>query len=225
MTEESNNLSVAAPEKWMAGWDNYFKKMLEQPDEALAELGLITPPVQVLAGPLHGKKEGLKGIDLACGHGSSTLFLAKNGVHMEAIDALASAIEVVNKRANLMQLKEKVNAYQKDIDGWDIKPESYDIVIATQCLQYLFDRAIPRLQELAAAVKPGGFLVYSGNVPPHFKLEPPMKFIYQKDLDEIFKGWVYHSKGTDERLMRPGDLRGYIWLVAQKPDHEKEEKS
>ncbi len=162
----------------------------------------------------------MKGIDFACGQGSTTLFLAKLGVQMEAIDALVNAIIIVKKRAKLMGLSDKINAYQKDIDGWELKPESYDIIIATQCLQYLFDRAIPRLEELASAVKPGGFLVYSGNVPPHFKLDPPMKFIYQEELDEIFEGWLYHSKGTDERLLRPNDLRGYIWLVAQKQKKE-----
>jgi len=219
MTEEKN-LTVAAPDKWMAGWDNYFKKLLEQSDEALMDLSAISHPIQCLAAPIHGKTNGMKGLDLACGDGSTTLFLAKTGVQMEAIDALASAITIVNKRAKLMGLSDKLNVYQNDIDGWEIQPESYDIIIATQCLQYLFDRAIPRLKELASAVKPGGFLVYSGNVPPHFKLDPPMKFIYQEELDEIFNGWLYYSKGTDERLLRPNDLRGYVWLVAQKPEKE-----
>lgn len=217
---EKKNLTVAAPEKWMAGWDNYFKKLLKQPDEVLIDLSAISHPIQCLFAPIRDKANDMIGLDLACGEGLTSLFLAKLGVKMDAIDALANAITIVKKRAKLMGLSDKLNAYQKDIDGWEIQPESYDIIIATQCLQYLFDRAIHRLTELAAAVKPGGFLVYSGNIPPHFKLDPPMKFIYQKELDKIFKGWLYYSKGTDERLLRPNDLRGYIWLVAQKPEKE-----
>ncbi len=220
MTNENNNLTVAAPDKWMAGWDKYFDKLLEQSDEELMNLSAISHPIQCLAAPIRGKANDMKGLDLACGAGSTALFLAKLGVQMEAIDALTSAITIVTKRAKLLGLTDKLNIYQKDIDGWEIMPESYDIIIASQCLQYLFNRAIPRLTEFAAAVKPGGFLVFSGNIPPHFKLEPPMKFIYQEELDEIFKGWLYHSKGTDERLLRPNDLRGYIWLVAQKPEKE-----
>ena len=30
--------------------------------------------------------------------------------------------------------------------------------------------------------------------------------------------------GRDERLLKPGDLRGYIWIVARKPDGKEEEK-
>ncbi len=31
--------------------------------------------------------------------------------------------------------------------------------------------------------------------------------------------------GTDERLMRPGDLRGFVWIVAMKKKEEEKENS
>ncbi|MHA1481725.1 MAG: hypothetical protein ACTSQZ_09930 [Candidatus Thorarchaeota archaeon] len=34
MTEEEN-IHVAAPEKWMNGWDSIYKRMLDAPDEEL----------------------------------------------------------------------------------------------------------------------------------------------------------------------------------------------
>ncbi|MFW9932363.1 MAG: hypothetical protein ACFFDR_06875 [Candidatus Thorarchaeota archaeon] len=33
----SENIPVAAPEKWMSGWDTIYKKMLGQSDEELKE--------------------------------------------------------------------------------------------------------------------------------------------------------------------------------------------
>lgn len=217
---DKENLEVVAPEKWMNGWDNYYKKMLEQADEKLAEFLGISHPVQNLARHLFGKEISLQAIDLACGDGTTACFLAKIGCKVDAIDALQSAIELTQKRAEVLGFTDKVSVEKKDIDGWEIPANKYDIVIATQCMQYLFDRAIPRLKEIAEAIKPGGFIVYSGNIEPHFKIEPPMRFIIKEELLEIFKDWTLYSLGTDEILLRPGDLRGYIWIVAKKPNSE-----
>lgn len=61
----------------------------------------------------------------------------------------------------------------------------------------------------------------------NYDTDPSMTFINEKELREIFEGWTLLSVGQDERLLRPGDLRGYVWLVARKPTEEekKEEKS
>jgi 2-polyprenyl-3-methyl-5-hydroxy-6-metoxy-1,4-benzoquinol methylase len=210
-------LTVDAPDKWMKGWDAYNKKLLESDDERLNELMFIHPAVQALGGTLLRMEKELEALDLACGAGKTTCFLAKMGCKVHAIDALESSVAITQRRAEVLQVAAKVTVEQKNIDGWELPPESYDIIVATQCLQYLFDRAIPRLREIAAAIRPGGFVIYSGNIPPHFKTDPPMKFIFEKDLKEIFDGWTFYSLGRDERLMRPDDLRGYLWLVAQKP--------
>ena len=121
--------------------------------------------------------------------------------------ALESAIENTNKRAKTLGLEKQLKAEQKNIEDLPLEPESYDIIVAVQVLQYLFDEAVPKLKEIAAAIKPGGFVAYSGNIPPHFETDPQMKFIYEKELRAIFEGWTLLSVGRDERLLRPGDLR------------------
>jgi 2-polyprenyl-3-methyl-5-hydroxy-6-metoxy-1,4-benzoquinol methylase len=219
-----DKIDVPAPDKWMAGWDNYFKKLLEAPDKDLADLTGIYHPVQMVARVIHSNNGDLKALDVACGSGETSCFLAKLGCNVDAFDALPSAIEVTNKKAKLLNVAKKVKTEIKNMDGWDIKPESYDIIIATQCLQYLFERAVPRLKEFAKAIKPGGLLVYSGNIPPHFETDPPMKFIYPIELKEIFKDWTMINFGTDERLLRPGDLRGYVYMVAMKKKEDEEQE-
>ncbi len=220
MNSKKEHLKVQAPDKWMNGWDNYHKKLLEGSDEQYKNLTFITQPVQVIGMKIYGKGECLKALDLGCGDGRYACFLAKLGCKVHAIDALESAIEVTSRRAKVLGLEKQVIAKQKNIDDWTLEPESYDIIVAVQVLQYLFDRAIPRLKEIAAAIKPGGMVAYSGNIPPHFKTDPPMKFIYEEELREVFKGWTLLSVGRDERLRRPDDLRGYVWIVAQKAGEE-----
>jgi 2-polyprenyl-3-methyl-5-hydroxy-6-metoxy-1,4-benzoquinol methylase len=223
MDTEKKWSDVPAPDKWMTGWDNYHKKILEGSNVALKDLTFITPPVQVVGMSIYGKGKGLQALDLGCGDGRYACFLANLGCEVHAVDALESAVEITNKRAKALGLEKLVKTEQMDIQDLPLKAESYDIIIAMQVLQYLFDEAIPKLKEIAAAIKPGGFVAYSGNIEPHFETDPPMKFILEKELREIFGAWTLLSVGQDERLLRPGDLRGYVWLVAKKPG--KEEKS
>ncbi|MHA1187195.1 MAG: class I SAM-dependent methyltransferase [Candidatus Heimdallarchaeota archaeon] len=222
MNAGNSKIEVPAPDKWMAGWDNYFKKLLRKSDEELIEDTSVYHPVWMAARAIHGTEKKLSVLDVACGEGETSCYLAKLGCNVTAFDALPSAIEVTKKKAKLLNVADKVKTEIKNMDGWAIEPESYDIIIATQCLQYLFERAVPRLKELANAIKPGGMLVYSGNIPPHYETDPPLKFIYPIELKEIFKDWTFINFGTDERLLRPGDLRGYVWAVAMKKKEEDE---
>ncbi|NHJ48613.1 MAG: class I SAM-dependent methyltransferase [Asgard group archaeon] len=220
MTEEKNWLQVPAPDQWMTGWDNYHKKLLELPDEKLAFLGFVAHPVQVVGSHVMSKATEMNILELGCGDGRYACFLAKLGCKVYAIDAGKSAVEITEKRAKACNVEDKLTIELKDMDGWDIPKNEYDAIVAVQVLQYLFDRAVPRLKEIMQAVKPGGIVCYCGNILPHFETDPPMTFIVKEELEEIFKGWTIFSFGQDQRLLRPNDLRGYQWIVAQKPNGE-----
>ena len=81
---------------------------------------------------------------------------------------------------------------------------------------YLFERVVPRFEELQEAVADNGFFVYSGNILPHFETDPPMKFIIEKELRNLLTDWKVFSLGQEERILRENDKRGYIWTVSQK---------
>jgi 2-polyprenyl-3-methyl-5-hydroxy-6-metoxy-1,4-benzoquinol methylase len=224
MTDDKDWLQVPAPDQWMTGWDNYHKKLLEQSDEKLAFLGFIAHPVQVVGSHVMSNAADMNILELGCGDGRYACFLAKLGCKVYAIDAGYSAVEVTKKRAKALDVSDKLTVELKDMDGWDIPKNEYDAIIAVQVLQYLFDRAVPRLKEIMEAVKPGGYVCYCGNILPHFETDPPMKFIEKEQLEKLFKGWTFYSFGQDQRLLRPNDLRGYQWIVAQKPNGEEEKK-
>ena len=217
MKEE--NVSVAAPDTWMAGWEKIYSQMLEAPDEELSsiEVGHTILMLKHAMRITETDPEKTSVLELASGSGDVACYLAKMGAQVEAIEALSNAVALTNRRAKLLGVADKVDAVLSDIDSWEIQNESYDIVIALQCLQYLFERAIPRMRELIAAVKPGGFFVYSGNILPHFKTEPEIRFVTEHELRSELQGWTFHSFGTDQALIKPGDIRGYIWTVARKP--------
>lgn len=216
---ESKNIEVVTPKKWMDDWDKIFSQMSGMTDDELSRLDVIHV-VQQLEHALaitQTKTEYLRVLELGCGDGNVACYLARLGGHVVAVDALASAISIAQRRARILGLSDRVEFRLDDMDGWPIAQGSYDIIIAIQCLQYLLDRTLLRLQEIIKAIKPGGFFVYSGNILPHYDTDPPIRFITPDELKRELKGWTLHVFGTDERLIHPNDLRGYVWTVARKP--------
>jgi 2-polyprenyl-3-methyl-5-hydroxy-6-metoxy-1,4-benzoquinol methylase len=214
-----DNVSVAAPEKWMDGWDKIYKQMLDAPDEEMIKIE-VSRPVQQLVHALYVSQSdfnSLSVLELASGDGSVACYLGQMGARVKGVEALASAVGVAERRVELLGLKDKVEFSIADMDGWSMGPEQYDVVIAIQCLQYLFDRTIPRLRDALTAIKPGGFFVYSGNILPHFDTDPPLQFVTQEHLEKELEGWTLHCIGSDTCIIKPNDTRGYVWVVARKP--------
>ncbi len=203
----------------MSGWDSIYKQMLDTSDEDLRELE-VSRPVRQFVHALHVTEADLENhhiLELASGDGGTACYLGRLGCKVEGVEALANAVAVANRRIRALDLQDNVSVRLGDIDGWDIGTETYDSIVIIQSLQYLFDRTIPRLEEILAAIKPGGFFVYSGNILPHFETEPPIRFITRSELISHLEGWTLHCFGGDESIIKPGDLRGYIWVVSRKP--------
>lgn len=215
----SGNINVATPKKWMDAWDKIYSQMLSATDDELAriDVGHRTQQLEHALAITKTNTNGLKVLELGSGDGNVACYLARLGCQVIGIDALASAIAVAQRKAKILGLTDNVEFRLDDIDGWPIHQDAYDVVIAIQCLQYLFDRAISRLRDAIAAVKPGGFFVYSGNIPPHHETDPPIRFITEYELRSELEGWTLHAFGTEERILNPNDLRGYVWVVARKP--------
>jgi len=204
--------------EWFDGWSKVYKKGM---DGNLEDLNPITIhyPIQLVSyyiEEIDNNKDKIA-LDLATGNGRVACFLAQLGYKVFAIDALKSSVNLTKKRAEKLNLKDKIHVKQANIGDFPLEKEGYDLIAAMQCLQYLRKNALSRLLELKKTVKPGGFFVYSGNVKPHFDTNPPIKpyFINREDLRDIFKDWTIFSLGKEERLIKENDRRGYTWIVAK----------
>ena len=94
--------------------------------------------------------EGQYAIDLACGNGRNTLFLAEQGFHVDAVDISSVALENLQQRIEGLD----ITLLEKDLDTFIPTPNYYDIAIMTN---YLNRELIFRM--LKALKKNGIFII------------------------------------------------------------------
>lgn len=106
------------------------------------------------------RQHALKGpfLDVGCGQGDVSLWLARRGWHGKAIDFSESAIDQASKR--LADHPEVIVAYQ----NLDAECDTYETVLAWDVLEHIADDQAA-LNALSRTTQPGGHLVLS--VPSH----------------------------------------------------------
>lgn len=104
-------------------------------------------PSKIVVEILKYKKSG-NVLDIGAGEGKNSIFLAKNGFNVTAVDVSKEAIKKLKEFA----LKEnvKINILMEDIINFDFK-EKYDIIISTAMLHFLrkedIDKVIKSIKE------------------------------------------------------------------------------
>lgn len=94
-----------------------------------------------------------RALDLACGLGSTSLFLARCGYWVDAFDTSLVALQNLMKRSTRENLS--IGVAVVDLDYYPLPTNTYDVVTVF----YFFSQNL--LTSIMAALKPGGILVYS----------------------------------------------------------------
>ena len=104
-------------------------------------------------------RPGMVAVDLGCGSGQVTLPLARCGSFVLAVDLSASAIELLKKRATEQGLA-NVHALTQPIEGFDLAPQSVDLVVSNYALHHLRDGDKAEVVRMSYEwLRPGGQLV------------------------------------------------------------------
>lgn len=139
------------------------------------------PLVEEFAGPL----EAGTALDLACGPGRNTLFLAERGWRVTAVDGSPIAIDLLLERAREKNLN--IDAHIADLERgqYEIPPGAFDLIV--DCY-YLQGDLIPAMQR---GVRPGGTII---------------AIVHLADPDQ--------PHGTPTRA-KPGELRAHFleWTI------------
>jgi SAM-dependent methyltransferase len=148
---------------------------------------------------------GKKALDIACGTGRNSRYLASKGFEVDALDISSVAI-------NSLQGIKGIHPQEVDLDTYNLPEEKYDLIV---CTYYLERRLFPQIIE---ALKEGGILIYETFVyHPDNETSPSKRrfllnegeleaaFDEKLDLLHIREAWTKNIKG--EKVMK-GSLVG-----------------
>jgi tellurite methyltransferase len=145
---------------------------------------LFTEPSPLVTRHSRELKPG-RALDLACGAGRNSLYLAEQGWHVTAVDGSPLAIDILQQRAREQKLDVDARVTDLEHSEFEIEPGAYDLI----CDCYYLQRSlIPKVQ---SGVRPGGIVV---------------AIVHLADPDQ--------PQGTPTRA-RPGELRAFFadWKI------------
>jgi SAM-dependent methyltransferase len=94
-------------------------------------------PSPFLVQAIGERKSPGKALDLGCGAGIFSVYMAKAGYQVTGVDFIPEALEMAKKYANENGVK--IQFLQKDILTWDNR-ETYDIILDSGCLHTISDK-------------------------------------------------------------------------------------
>ncbi len=162
-------------------------------------------PLWLLAEYVPPAKEQKVGLDIACGLGHNTLWLAEHGYAALGVDISRVALARAQAEAEARNLTDRVLFAQVDLDRFRPPVERFDVVLVSRFLKRWL------LQPLGDAVKPGGLLIYrtlnwqralaDPDTPPQYLLAPG-------ELKRAFAGFEMLDHAEEGEMSH---------LVARKP--------
>jgi tellurite methyltransferase len=94
-----------------------------------------------------------RAVDLACGLGHNSVWLAQNGWDVDGVDISAEGLDLAKRLATTVDAV--VNWVEADLDTWRPDPNSYDLAIVFRFLDRV---TVPQI--VNAGLRPGGWLIY-----------------------------------------------------------------
>lgn len=183
------------------GWEQRYKS-----GERASE-DLTAPPTPLLVHAASRLQSG-KALDLACGAGRNSLWLAEHGWSVTAVDGSASAITTLRDRAHEKGLQVDARVADLQRDEFLIEPAAWDLVAVCYYLQR------DLIEPAKSGVKPGGTILTIVHITENGE-QPTQSRLAPGELADYFRGWEilhsYEGKPTD-----PAHRRAVAELVARR---------
>ncbi len=146
-------------------------------------------------------------LDLACGLGGNSIFLAKRGYSVHAVDISSKAISRVHEKARSRGLS--IYPLVADVDCFQLPKSFYDLIIVF----YFFAKDL--MPDIMAALKNGGLIFYATYNQRHKSVNPTFNPDYLVSAD----GFVQYFSAFDILVSETaaGENQNESRILARKP--------
>jgi tellurite methyltransferase len=145
-------------------------------------------------------------LDIACGIGRNTHFLAEKGFLVDAVDLSDYALSQVKNMAT-------INKIEVDLDTYNLEVNKYDLIVN---INYLNRRLFPQIKE---ALKSGGVVIFETFIVAHGDFAQPANPEFLLRTNELLHAFigldiVYYEEKMDINLR--GEKTKVASIVARK---------
>lgn len=161
---------------------------------------------------------GGRALDVACGFGGNSLYLAARGYTVDAVDVSEVALHQARAEARRRGLQDRIRLVQSDLDRWWVPPGRYDLILVF----YYLNRDL--WPDLVTGLRPGGLLFQAHRNRRFLRQRPDFNPNYLLEVGELHHmatqaalEIVYYTEGTPQRDY---DTR----LIARRPTHSSQGK-
>jgi SAM-dependent methyltransferase len=124
-----------------------------------AEEDPIDTPWHVMAIPQLPSLEGLRVLEIGCGRGGFSGYLASRGAELVAADLSPAAVEMTNRR---LAPHDNAEALVADIEAMPFDRGSFDLVVSLDTIEHV-PHPTRAIAELVRVQRPGGKLILTTN--------------------------------------------------------------
>lgn len=165
-----------------------------------------------------------KALDLGCGNGRNSLYLAANGFDVTAWDknpASISNLERIRQAEGLENLRTAI----KDLNALSFDGE-YDFILSTEVMMFLEAKTIPGLiANMQRCTRPGGYnLIVAAMDTDDFPCTVGFPFAFKpEELRNYYAGWALLKYNEDVGELHRTDASGkriklrFATMLARKP--------
>ena len=184
-------------------------------------------PSQSLSQIWHNFLPGSSVLDLGCGQGFNSLFLAKNNFSVTAIDSSDVAINQIKSIKDELKLS-NLELICRDINDFKIEKDKYDAVICRNVLNYLDkDKALEIIKNICDSAKICAYIiieVFTKNDSSFASNNKFVSYFDEQELLKIFSGYkiYFYLENTILDYGHPGfpapHKHGVAKIIVQNKD-------
>ena len=181
-------------------------------------------PKKIVVDSVQHISQNAKILDLGCGEGKDSFFLAKNNFDITAIDLSKEGIRKVQELAKEEKIKIKTKV--SEIQSYLKNCKKFDAVFAINVLQFIDEKNIFKtIKKIQSRTKPKGLNVISSFIAENSKQKKMSlskgKYFFEKgEIKDLYKDWkiiFYEEKlGKWETHGEPKHRHFTVKIIAQK---------